>query len=299
MDRGRRLHYGHFYAEIPLPSDDTRPLLLIHGNCQAEALRVLLGHPASPVRTVRMPPVHELAEDDLPYLYRLLGQTQLLVSQPVRSGYRGLPIGTGDLLPRVRAKREPVIVPVMRWPALQPAQVIVRTTVEEPVPVVPYHDIRTMARAAGTGVPTVNAAGVRAVRELGIDQLRERQARHGTLPVDDLFVAAGRDACQVLNHPGNPVLRGVAQRMVEALGESWEVPEPGRVLLDEVHAPLEQVVIDALDLTGTATTFWRVNGREIENEDVQAAQLAWYERHPGSAQAGLARHIDVRAALQA
>jgi len=40
-DQGRREHYGEFYGLRPLP-DDGRPLLLVHGNCQAEALRVLL-----------------------------------------------------------------------------------------------------------------------------------------------------------------------------------------------------------------------------------------------------------------
>lgn len=51
---GRRQHYAHFYGLAPLPSDD-RPLLVVHGNCQAESLRVLLDGAASPVRTVRVP----------------------------------------------------------------------------------------------------------------------------------------------------------------------------------------------------------------------------------------------------
>jgi len=38
---GRRQHYAQFYGLLPLPADE-RPLLLVHGNCQAEALRVLL-----------------------------------------------------------------------------------------------------------------------------------------------------------------------------------------------------------------------------------------------------------------
>ena len=57
-DQGRREHYGEFYGLRPLP-DDGRPLLLVHGNCQAEAMRVLLAG-VGEHRTVRVPPVHEL-----------------------------------------------------------------------------------------------------------------------------------------------------------------------------------------------------------------------------------------------
>ena len=108
---GRRQHYAHFYGLLPLPRDE-RPLLVVHGNCQAEALRVLLAGDASPVRTVRVPPVHELTSEDLPHLDRLLAEVDVLVSQPVRDGYRDLPVGRrpGQLLrqglhhPRERAR---------------------------------------------------------------------------------------------------------------------------------------------------------------------------------------------------
>jgi hypothetical protein len=83
----RTAHYQDFYGE---PARDGRPLGLVHGNCQAEALRVLLaGSPTLPWQLLRVPPVHELEAGDLPHLDRLLAGATLLLAQPVRDGYRG------------------------------------------------------------------------------------------------------------------------------------------------------------------------------------------------------------------
>lgn len=38
-DPGRRAHYGEFYGLTELPD---APIFMVHGNCQAESLRVLL-----------------------------------------------------------------------------------------------------------------------------------------------------------------------------------------------------------------------------------------------------------------
>ena len=70
---GRTLHYGEFYGVKPLPPDDGRPLAFVLGTCQSEALRVLLDSaPAATLRTVRVPPVYELEDDELPHLRQLL-----------------------------------------------------------------------------------------------------------------------------------------------------------------------------------------------------------------------------------
>ncbi|MBJ7453748.1 MAG: hypothetical protein JHC71_16940, partial [Blastococcus sp.] len=206
---GRRQHYAHFYGLLPLPRDE-RPLLLVHGNCQAEALRVLLDGDASPVRTVRVPPVHELIAEDLPHLDRLLAEIDVLVSQPVRDGYRGLPLGTAEVLARAGRRPVPVVVPIVRWAALHPFQVIVRTPAGDP-PLVPYSDLRTLTLAAGgPALPeSPSAAAVRAVRDLSVRELEGRQARHGALPVVDLLDAAGAAAAHTVNHPGNEVLVGL------------------------------------------------------------------------------------------
>ncbi|MHA6795513.1 WcbI family polysaccharide biosynthesis putative acetyltransferase [Pseudonocardia bannensis] len=61
MDAGRRAHYGEFY-DGPGPTD--RPLAVVHGNCQAESMRVLLaGSPTFSCPTVRVPRVQEPRAD--------------------------------------------------------------------------------------------------------------------------------------------------------------------------------------------------------------------------------------------
>lgn len=98
-------------------------LALVWGNCQAESVRVLLstaeGLPCTPVR---IPPVHEVTVDDLPHLRALLGRTTLLASQPVRGGFRGLPLGTDELATALPRGARVVRWPVIRHPALHPGR---------------------------------------------------------------------------------------------------------------------------------------------------------------------------------
>ena len=303
-DAGRRQHYGEFYGLRDVPRDE-RPLLLVHGNCQAESLRVVLGDGAGPpVRTVRVPPVHELEADDLPHLDALLAQADVLVSQPVADGYRGLPLGTAEVAARGRGPQL-VVVPVLRWAALHPFQVIVRSPGAGEPPLVPYHDLRVLALAAGAAplpeVPPPSA--VRAVRDLSVAELRSREQRHGSLPVVDLLTGAGARATHTVNHPGNEVLLGLARRVLEAVGLPGEVADPGRTLLDSIHAPVLPEVLDALgldgDAHGAARGHWLVHGRPLEDAEVREAHLRWYAEHPGVAEAGLARHAAAAAALAA
>ncbi|MEZ0491794.1 WcbI family polysaccharide biosynthesis putative acetyltransferase [Kineococcus sp. TBRC 1896] len=301
---GRQQHYAHFFGLEPLssPERDGRPLVLVHGNCQAESLRVLLaGDGSTPVRTVRVPPVHELTAQDLPRLQRVLDEVDVLVSQPVREGYRDLPLGTAELLGRAPRRPRLVVVPVLRWAALHPFQVIVRSPGAGEPPVVPYHDLRTLTVAAGRPeLPAVpSARAVRAVRDLSARELVARQERHGALPVVDLFEAAGAEATRTVNHPGNPVLRGLAERVLAAAGLVGEVADPGRTLLDSVHAPVLPEVLDALGIPGPGRPDWRVHGRVRSEADVRAAHLRWYAEHPGVAEAGLARHAEAAAELAA
>ena len=107
-DPGRTRHYGEFYGR---PATDSRPLWLVIGNCQAEALRQILDAVGDrPYRTVLVPPVHEIEASDLPHLEVLLRQTAVLSCQPIRDDYRGLPLGTGQL-----AAVLPAAATVLRW----------------------------------------------------------------------------------------------------------------------------------------------------------------------------------------
>lgn len=286
--RGRRLHYGEFYGLRPLPPDDGRPLVVVHGNCQAESLRVLL---AGSLRSVRVPPVHELERDDLPHLRRTLAHACVLLSQPVRPDYRDLPLGTAQVTAALPSGAQTVLFPVMRYAGLFPFQAIVRSPVGDP-PVVPYHDLRTLVQSVTGTAPAraASASAYRAVAEQSLEELRSRERRHGLVPVSDLLPRAGADAAHTVNHPGNTVLRGLAERVLERLGRTAAVPDPGRTLLDAVHAPLAADVLEALGIDAEPREHWVLAGRTVPDEVVRDRQLQWYGAHPEVAAAGLERH---------
>ncbi|WP_345427127.1 WcbI family polysaccharide biosynthesis putative acetyltransferase [Pseudonocardia xishanensis] len=291
-DRARRLHFGEFYGLLPLPPG---PLALVHGNCQAESLRVLLGGSATfPARPVRIPPVHELERSDLPHLDTLLTRTAFLFSQPVRDDYRGLPLGTGELAtraPRARVVRWPVI----RHPALHPWSAIVRHPRDPAVvpPVVPYHDLRVLAEAAGLAVDhEPGPAALREVGERGIAELARREARDADVGVSDLLTGLGAVAAHTLNHPGNPVLVALARRLQAAVGAPADAADPGRELLGGIRAPLDAAVVAAWGLDAEPRPDWEVHGEPVSHRTLRAAHLRWYADHPEWLAAGLTRHGD-------
>ena len=283
----RRAHYRHFYDGFCDGAErDGRPLGFVHGNCQAEALRVVLaGSPTFPWQLVRVPPVHELEAADLPALGRLAGASSLLLAQPVRAGYRGLPLGTGELAlePAARVVRWPVV----RDAGLHPFSAIVRVPDGAEPPLVPYHDLRTLTGRRPAG-PDLVAAAAHSRTELA-----RRERRDTDVAVSDLLPGLGAEAVHTLNHPGNGLLVALARRVQEALGVPADAADPGRVLLGGVRAPLEPAVLQALGLDpGAARPHWLVSGTPLADADVVAAQRAWYATRPDVVQAGLERYRD-------
>ncbi len=280
-DLPRAHHYGEFYGLKPLP--EGCPFLLVHGNCQAEALRLLLQDaPQAPCSSVRIPPVHELAADEVPFLGRLLRRCDVLVVQPVADGYHDLPLGTGDVVRTAENGRptHTVVFPVFRFVGVYPYQVVTGAPELQP-PVVPYHDLRTLLRAAGRPAPPpLDADRVEAVTRWSLGELQRREDASGTLPVHDLVRSAGVGAANTINHPGNAVLVGLARRVQVALGWPQTATDPGFELLDSVHTPLEAAVRDALQPSAPVRAGWRVGGEDIPDETVVDEQLAWYATHP-------------------
>ncbi|WP_141494833.1 WcbI family polysaccharide biosynthesis putative acetyltransferase [Kytococcus schroeteri] len=276
VDEGRRRHYGGFYGIEEVPDG---PVGMVHGNCQAESLRVLL-ELADPARTwVRVPPVHELTAEDLPHLDRLLARTTVVVTQPVRDDYRDLPLGTAQVVARAARGAQHVMAPIVRYRGLHPQQRLVRGPGLPDPPLVPYHHTGAVARAAGLADPLPGADAVRAVAQASLAELRRRQEAAGAVPVDDLLVGAGARATNTINHPGNPVLMGLAQRVAERVG-AGAVPDPGRELLRSVFAPVTAATLDALGLEGEPRDDWLVDGRAVPDEEVVATQAAWLRANP-------------------
>ncbi|WP_424186355.1 WcbI family polysaccharide biosynthesis putative acetyltransferase [Actinokineospora sp. G85] len=290
VDGGRRAHYGDFYTADR--SDE--PVAVVIGNCQAESLRVLLSTSETfPVRAVRVPPVHELTGDDLPFLRSLLANAVMLATQPVRDDYRGLPLGTRQLTGLLPPSAQVVRWPVIRYHGLHPFNAIVRHPLDRSLdpPVVPYHDLRTLTAAAGLDWrPDLGPRRLRAVAADAVADLARREEAAGVdVCVSDLLLPAGARAAHTLNHPGNDVLLGLAHRVQGAFGHTPDARDPGRTLLDSVHAPLIPEVVDALDLDAAPRPHWVVAHREVDDERVRAAQLAWYAEHPAWVAAGLDR----------
>ncbi len=287
----RTSHYGVFYG-LDEPAGDG-PVTLVVGNCQAESLRIMLD--GAGLRTVRTPPVHELTPDDLQYLDGWLARTTLLITQPIRDNYRGLPLGLAQLGVRLGAGARAVRVPVLRFAGLYPAHAIIRPPSDPGLapPVVAYHDLRVLAEAARLTVrPRLDPATVRAIAEHSLTQLRLREAAHDTVVVSDLFAAPSFAQMRTLNHPGNAVWSALAARVRWALGLPEHAVDPGRPLLDSVHAPREAVVIEAFDLDEVERPHWIIGGEAVETGAVREAHLAWYAAHPDAVRAGLVRHAD-------
>ncbi|GAA3223440.1 hypothetical protein GCM10017691_10440 [Pseudonocardia petroleophila] len=287
MDPGRRRHYGEFY------DGGSGPVALVHGNCQAESLRVLLaGSPTFAPRPVRIPPVHELTADDLPHLHALLARTTVLLSQPVRDGYRDLPLGTAEIAAHLPPDARVLRWPVVRYAGLHPWTVIVRhpSDMAAVPPVVPYHDLRTLTAAAGRPpAPAPTPAAFRAAADLTVAELAQRE-RATDVGVSDLLLGLGVDAAHTLNHPGNPVLIALARRVQAALGLPADADDPGRALLGGIRAPLDAAVLAALGLDAAPREHWLVDGVPVDDADVRAAQRDWYTAHPQWVAAGLERH---------
>lgn len=270
----RTAHYGTFYGLTPLPEN----FVVVHGNCQAEAIRVLLD--GALAATVRVPPVHELTADDLSHLERTYRAARTLIAQPVRDGYRGLPIGTAQVHALLPADAALVTFPVLRWTALHPYHLLARSADVSDPPLVPYYDVRTIARAAGLPQPRFTVRGIRQVATRSRAELAVRQARSRTIRADDIFAAAGAGATNTINHPGNSVLMGVARRILHRLGASEQVADPGRELLRSVYAPMEAETLDALALASTPRTHWIVGGEPVDDEEVAQTHLSWLRSQP-------------------
>lgn len=290
---GRTRHYGQFYGVADLDGDDPRPVVVVLGNCQTEALRVLLdGSPAQSVRSVRVVPIFEMTADDVIHLDHLLARTDVLIVQPVADGYRGMPLGSDEIAARLPRTTQVVRVPSFFYGGLYPWQVLVRTPESGDPPGVPYLDLRTVLEAATGRRPGADMAadGIREIAAASVAELARRQEKAGALPQADLIEPAGADACHVVNHPGNTVLVATARRIQEAIGVPVDAVDPGRVLLSEVFAPLDSQVIEALGLAAEPRTDWRYRGETVPDEQIREVQLAWLREHPEIVSLGMERH---------
>ncbi|MDJ0392867.1 WcbI family polysaccharide biosynthesis putative acetyltransferase [Rhodococcus sp. G-MC3] len=298
---GRTRHYGEFYRVTEPPVRDRRPLVLVWGNCQAEALRIVLSSsPDAAYRTIRVPPVHELTASDMPFVSSIAEAADVLVSQPVRAGYRGLPIGTAEVRDRSKRPSRTIVWPVVRYCGMFPFQVIVRhpDSPSAVPPAVPYHDLRTLLgvregrRRFDEWDFEVGEERLRAVADWSVGQLRSRELRNCDVGISDVLLGLGERAAHTINHPGNDGLLELGRRILSTLGCTDPTP-PERELLGNIRAPLEKRVIDAFGLHANAREEWTVDGASLGQEEIFEVQSRWYLEHPQFVTAAFARYAEL------
>ena len=267
-------------------------LLVVVGNCQAESTRKLLmstGHFSGE----RIAPVHELEAPDMGWFLDLVARADVLVTQPIRDNYRGLPVGTRQL--RTSARR--VVVPVLRFDGLMPHQAIIRDPADSSLnpPVVPYHDLRILTAAArGDEKPVAHRplhdAYVRAAA-MSVEQIRSREQRHGSVVVSDYLETA--PVWHTVNHPDNATLAFMASRVLEALGLPGEPVPPDYEMLGGLDAPVEAAAAEALGVSVQGRDVWRDRSNGVISADeIREAQLEFYRQRPALVAHGLARHAE-------
>ena len=311
---GRTRHYGGFYGldgVEPVDEADDRPLLVVWGNCQAESVRVLLARSGEhDVRTVRVPPVFEIEESDLPHLRALMARADIVLSQPVKDDYRDMPLGTDQVAALMPDGGRVLRWPVLRCSALHPFQAIVRDPRDpsRDPPVVPYHDLRTIA-SVQTGRDLLDAeVPVEVCAEVArasVAELARREEAACDVAVSDLFECPQLGDMFTLNHPGNRILVELARRIQGALGLPVDAVDADRALLGGVQAPVAAASAAALGLDPAdervaavpSASSWRVGAESVPTREIHDVQAQWYRDNPWVLDAAEERHSDLLDAL--
>ena len=293
------------------------PTLTVIGNCQAESLRKLLmstGH----FESHRIPPVHELTTADMPWFGELLKRSDVVVAQPIRDDYRGLPVGTAQAFATAPPHAQQVVVPVLRFDGLMPYQAIIRDPDDSSLnpPVVPYHDLRILVAAAASSGESVAAGAsnvlgravtpadlrrnvtpvaLRRAAAMSVQQIRNREKRHNTVVISNFLET--NPVWHTVNHPNNETLCVLARGVLRALGLPTEsITAPDYEMLGELDAPIQPESVDALGVDPTAVAgreSWKTrNGGVLDEEQIVREQLEFYRQRPRLVAHGLQRHAD-------
>lgn len=272
------------------------PVLTVVGNCQAESTRRLLMSTGE-FESERIKPVHEIEPEDLGWFTELLARTDVLVTQPIRDDYRGVPVGTSQMLAHLPRGARHVVVPVMRFDGLMPYQAIIRNpenTSENP-PVVPYHDLRILAAAArgldNPANPEPSPEALRRAAAMSVEQISIREHAHGSVVISDYLATS--PVWHTVNHPDNASLAVLATRVLRELGISADPLLPDYEMLGQLDAPINAPSAAALGVAVTGRDEWRdrSTGR-IDAFEIASAQLEYYRRRPGVVEHGLVRHAE-------
>ncbi|WP_312719212.1 WcbI family polysaccharide biosynthesis putative acetyltransferase [Mobilicoccus sp.] len=279
----------------PSAHRDVRPLWVIHGGPQADPLRRLLVSDAdAPYVAVSATSADDLTAADLPTFARLLNHADAFICERLPRGYRGLPIGFDDLLKHLRPGIPIVTFPRVGYAGLHPFQVGRDPAAGLPdPPLVPYHDLRSVAAAEKT-VPPEQARhtfpSAQVIREFAAWQLLRirREESHTDCAIAGSVRGAGLEAVHTVDRPGNTLLLRLARDILAALGVDDTVVDPTTLLYGQYRSPVDPRIAEALGTPEPDTDTWRVNGKELTLDEIRDAQIAWYRGHPEVAKAVVA-----------
>lgn len=281
----RDIHYGEFYG---LKEFDGDTALVVVGNCQAESLRIVLSDVGP---SFRIPPVHEWEPEDMPYVTAAIERAGVLVCQPIRDDYRGLPAGTNQL---ARYAKRVVLYPVMRFNALNPYLAIVRPPSAPSLdpPVVPYHDLRILTSL--TGYEQVREPDYGAILEDTVHEMRIREDANGSVRMSDYLRTF--PIWHTLNHPDNATMEELGRRVLSSIdpaaNPSLAKAPADRQMLGNLRSPIDAAAARHFGVD-VSRPHWLQGGHELPYQDIVAAQTGFYANHPDALDAGITRHAEL------
>ena len=302
------------HRELYLPPRlrrDHRPVALVYGNCQAEALRrILFTHPAfaEQYSLLRVPAVHEITPRELALIQSRLPEVEVFISQEIKPGYRGMALGTEQLADLLPSNATVMRYPVAYFEGPFPFHVYVNrgnNPLAASAPITDYHDLRTLF-AASQGWDA--ATTLRRLDELVLDpnwvrdnaerSLKELSSRESafTAQLAPLIREHPTSSFKTINHPVNGLVVEVARQLLSYLGhqDADRVLDSRQVYLDHMTAPLEPQIVRALGGEPSADTHgeWVTSAGTFGRTEVVTAHLAAYAADSGLLADGLRKHAE-------
>ncbi len=300
------------YRDLHRRGKDPRPVAIVYGNCQAEPLRrILATHPdvVDQFRLVRVPPVHEITPAQLVRLQRLLPAVGLFITQHVKPGYRGLELGSDELIARLAPDAVVFRFPVAYFAGPFPFQVYVNLggdPIAFPAPLTEYHDLRIMWAAARGWSERETLSRIARMEldpvwvtkgaELSLAELALREDVLGAncARISKFIAHPSRlaNSFHTVNHPSNEILRWIAQQLLIWLRlDKTRFKMPKYEYLGQVRAPREPAVMIPLGAVKDECFFhWYTPKGAWSPKEVIAAHLRLYADRPDVLTEGLIKH---------
>ena len=258
-------------------------------------------------RTEPLPGAHEIGSPEAAdRVRRIVSRAQLIIHQPVRDDYRGLPVGSAQVSAGAAPTARRITFPALYYDGVFPYQAYVRATdnSRDTIPrLLAYHDLRFVYCAARHwNVETARQwfdsfrGSPDGLRGWAVGAQQRMRAYESQLDVgvsDALFSAAlHHRSFFTVDHPTNAALVELAARIHTALGLEYDELTPTHPLIGDYQAPLDPDVVEALTLPSDPGTSWVVRDRAYPCEQLLAEHLAFYAEHPDTVEAALSEHAE-------